>query len=147
MRWRVVGLNLARLAAVKSEYDSANVFRVNQNIMPAAQALTRRPCCNVSGAARLPTRNVAVGRPQPHGQLSVSGKFVQIEGIKKRSSVCRANSQPQDRIGFSTNINFGIICVDMEYQRKIRIDPNGTKSLLRCMCPEVTPNCHHRFGE
>ena len=29
---RVVGLNLARLAAVKSKYDSANVFRVNQNI-------------------------------------------------------------------------------------------------------------------
>ena len=27
---RAVGLNLARLAAVKSKYDSANVFRVNQ---------------------------------------------------------------------------------------------------------------------
>jgi len=26
----VLGLNLARLAAVKSKYDSANVFRVNQ---------------------------------------------------------------------------------------------------------------------
>ena len=33
---RVVGLNLAWLAAVKSKYDSANMFRVTQNIMPAA---------------------------------------------------------------------------------------------------------------
>jgi hypothetical protein len=60
--------------------------------------------------------------------LSVSGKFIRIEGIKKRSPVCGANSPPQDRSGFSTNINFGIISVNMEYQRKIRIDPNGTQS-------------------
>jgi hypothetical protein len=30
------GANYARLAAVKSKYDSANLFRVNQNIKPAA---------------------------------------------------------------------------------------------------------------
>jgi Berberine and berberine like len=30
------GGNYARLAAVKSKYDSANLFRVNQNIKPAA---------------------------------------------------------------------------------------------------------------
>jgi len=30
------GGNYARLAAVKSKYDKANLFRVNQNIKPAA---------------------------------------------------------------------------------------------------------------
>jgi hypothetical protein len=30
------GSNYGRLAAVKGKYDSANLFRVNQNIKPAA---------------------------------------------------------------------------------------------------------------
>jgi Berberine and berberine like len=30
------GSNYARLIAVKSKYDSANLFRINQNIKPAA---------------------------------------------------------------------------------------------------------------
>jgi hypothetical protein len=47
------------MAAVKSKYDSANMFRLSQSIMPAARAVTRRPCCNASAAASLPTRNAA----------------------------------------------------------------------------------------
>ena len=59
---RVLGLNLARLAAVKSKYDSANVFRVNQTSCrprDAARAVTRRPLlicfwCSTSAYAKRP---------------------------------------------------------------------------------------------
>src|ERR1700722_11264727 len=63
-RHRVLGLNLARLAAVKSKYDSANVFRVNQTSCrpcDAAWAVTRRPLLICFCAARLPTRSAPVG--------------------------------------------------------------------------------------
>src|ERR1700692_4925226 len=57
---RVLALNLARLAAVKSKYDSDNVFRVNQTSCrprDAARAVTPLLicfCCRTSAYAKRP---------------------------------------------------------------------------------------------
>jgi Berberine and berberine like len=42
------GDNYERLTQVKAKYDAANLFRVNQNIPPAASAADRRPAAQAN---------------------------------------------------------------------------------------------------
>src|ERR1700722_6357727 len=59
------------------------------------------------------------------------GKLIQTKSVKKRLPVCRGGSLPQDRSCLSPDIGLAILTVDLKYQRKIFVDPDGAQRAKR----------------